>query len=101
MRSISRAIHFSSSIVVLILSVFAAGAIAQTPSVVINEINYAPTDSSNPAEFIELYNNGSTNVDLSGWKFDAGVDYTFPAATTLVAHGYVVISGSPSSFATR
>jgi hypothetical protein len=84
-----------------LLALFVLDAGAQTPAIVINEINYAPSGASNPAEFIELYNNGATNVDLSGWKFDAGVTYTFPAATTLAAHGYLVISGDTNTFAAR
>lgn len=104
MRSIQRAMHpvwFAAGAGMFLLGAFAPEANAQTPAVVINEINYAPSDANNPAEFIELYNNGATNVNLSGWKFDAGIDYTFPAATTLVAHGYVVISSDPNKFATR
>lgn len=86
----------------VLLAIFPGGrGAAQTPPVVINEINYAPSGSDNPVEFIELYNNSATNVDLSGWKFDAGVDYTFPAATTLPAHGYLVIAAAPGPFATR
>jgi len=104
MRIIQRAIHsgrFAAGMGLLLLGAFVPGATAQTPAVVINEINYAPSDTNNPAEFIELYNNSINDVDLSGWKFDAGIDYTFPAATTLPAHGYVVISSAPSTFAAR
>ena len=104
MRIIQRGIgsdQLAITMGLLLLAAFIPGAKAQSPAVVINEINYAPSDTNNPAEFVELYNNSSTNVDLSGWKFDAGIDYTFPAATTLIAHGYVVIAGAPSTFATR
>ncbi|MGC3956975.1 MAG: lamin tail domain-containing protein [Verrucomicrobiota bacterium] len=83
------------------LSLLAFSGSAQTSAVVINEINYAPRGTNNPVEFIELYNNGTNIVDLSGWKFDAGVDYTFPAATFLPAHGYVVIASEPAKFAAR
>ncbi|MFA7245510.1 MAG: C39 family peptidase [Candidatus Magasanikbacteria bacterium] len=39
--------------------------------VVINEIAYAPTYSNNcGGEWIELYNPGSTDIDLSGWKLE-------------------------------
>jgi hypothetical protein len=85
----------------LSLGPIAALATGQMPAVVINEINYAPGGTNNPAEFIELYNNSNAAVDMTGWKFDAGIDYTFPAATTLAAHGYLVISAMPSVFAAR
>ncbi len=74
---------------------------AQVPAAIINEIDYAPTDSTNPAEFIELHNPGDSALDLSGWKFDSGIDYVFPAGTALPAHGYLVISGQPAAFAAR
>lgn len=69
--------------------------------VVINEINYNESDSSNPAEFIELWNTDATAVNVGGWQFDAGVTYTFPAGTTIAANGYLVISANPATFATR
>jgi hypothetical protein len=93
---------FTAGLCLFLTISFAAALEAQTPAVVINEINYAPTTGTdNPAEFIELYNNSAAIVDLSGWKFDAGVDYTFPATTSLPAHGYAVISNAPAAFATR
>ena len=58
--------------------------------VVITEINY-----NNPGgddyEFIELFNAGSTDVDLAGYAFTSGVDYVFPAVT-VAAGQYVVIA---------
>lgn len=74
---------------------------AQAPAAVINEINYAPSGADNPAEFVELHNPGDTPLDLSGHKFDSGIDYVFPAGTTLPAHGYLVISADPAAFAAR
>jgi hypothetical protein len=84
-----------------ILTGVANAAAAQTPAVVINEINYAPGGADNPVEFIELYNHGTNDVDLSGWRFDAGVEYEFPTGTTLAAQSYLVISGDPAKFAAR
>ncbi len=79
----------------------AALAHAQSSPVVINELNYAPGGAANPAEFIELHNPGDTPVDLSGWRFDSGIDYVFPAGATLAPHGYLVLSGAPEKFAAR
>lgn len=33
---------------------------------VINEIHYQPTSSTDPTEFIELYNTAEAEIDLSG-----------------------------------
>ncbi len=85
-----------------VCAAFAADARAQTPATaVINEINYAPSDAANPAEFVELHNPGDTPLDLSGWKFDSGVDYVFPFGATLPARGYLVVSADPVVFAAR
>jgi hypothetical protein len=42
--------------------------------------------------WVELYNKGTQAVDLSGWRFDKGISYTFPAGTTLAADGYLVVA---------
>ena len=91
----------SRTIVLCVLGSLAALRGAWGGAVVINEINYAPTDSTNPAEFVELWNTGTTAIDLAGWKFDAGITYTFPIGTSIPANGYTVISAAPGTFAAR
>ena len=49
--------------------------LAQTPDIVITEINYNP-DGLDDIEFIELYNNGDM-VNLEDYTL-SGVTYTFP-----------------------
>ena len=72
-------------------------------SVVINEIFYhaRPTYADpfnavayveNPAEWIELHNRSGALVDLSGWRLDDGLNYTFPANTTLAAGAFLVVN---------
>lgn len=63
--------------------------------VVINEIHYNPPDNTVRLEFVELYNNGEEPVALDGWRFDRGVEFTFPAGTTLAPGGYLVVAESP------
>ena len=60
------------------------------PDVVITEILYDQV-GTDTIEFIELYNNGATTADLSGFYFD-GVTYTVPNGTTLAAGAYWVIT---------
>jgi len=61
---------------------------ASAENLVITELNYNPYDLTQPEEdadftdkedfeFIELYNVGDETIDLSGAKFDVGVDFTF------------------------
>ncbi|MBN2473626.1 MAG: lamin tail domain-containing protein [Pirellulales bacterium] len=66
-------------------------------SVIINEIHYDPDVKTQPVEYVELYNAGSQDVDLSGWYFSAGISYTFPPQTTLPVGGYVVVAENPTA----
>ena len=65
--------------------------------VVIHEIHYNPAERAQPLEFIELHNHGNNAVDLSGWRFDEGIDYTFPDTTTLGPGGLLVVAENPQS----
>ena len=50
-------------------AIFAIDSNYALPKIVINEINYNSSSTFNPEDWVELYNNDSTNVDLSGWIF--------------------------------
>lgn len=58
---------------------------------VINEIHYHPSNGENTGEFIELFNNGPTTIDLSGWQLNDDVDFTFPA-TSIASNDFLVIA---------
>ena len=66
-------------------------------SVVINEIMYHPSSDNDLEEFIELANVGENPVDLSGWRFGSGIDFTFPAIT-LQPGGFLVVAADVASF---
>ncbi|MEE8451635.1 MAG: lamin tail domain-containing protein, partial [Thermoguttaceae bacterium] len=66
--------------------------------VVISEIMYHPASDNPREEFIELLNRGSKSVDLTGWRIDKGVDFTFPAVT-LDAGAYLVLAADTATFA--
>jgi hypothetical protein len=79
----------------------------EVPSVVINEIDY-DQPGTDAAEFIELKNNGSTAVDLTGWTLElvngsgggAAIYLTFDlSGHTLAAGGYFVICGNAANVA--
>ena len=65
---------------------------ARTEDIVINEIMYDPISKLRRGEFIELYNRGGSTIDLSGWKFADGVNFTFPSGTTIGAGSYLVVA---------
>jgi hypothetical protein len=67
-------------------------------AVVINEIHYDPHIATEQVEFIELHNTGLSAVDLSGWRIDEGVDFTFPSGASIAAGGYLVVTQNAADF---
>jgi hypothetical protein len=64
--------------------------------VVINEIMYDPSGSDSGKEWIEIYNNGSTAVNITGWMItdqDGGDDFTFPSMSFPSGNYIVITSG--------
>src|SRR6478736_3951339 len=61
-------------------------------AVVFNEVQYHPLPGG--AEWVELHSLSGVNVDVGGWKLSGGIDYTFPAGTTVAGHGYLVVAGT-------
>ncbi|MBB5351249.1 hypothetical protein HNR46_001485 [Haloferula luteola] len=74
--------------------------VATESTVVINEVYYDPPDNGR-SEFVELFNPTSEAIDLTGWRFDAGIDYTFPAFSWIEPGGYLVVAMDPSVFLSR
>ncbi len=78
-----------------------------TPDIVINEIHADPngdangdgTVSTSGDEFIELVNNESFEVDISGWTIsdETSTRYTFPEGTVLSAGSAAVIFADTAS----
>ncbi|MBN9691872.1 MAG: lamin tail domain-containing protein [Verrucomicrobia bacterium] len=66
--------------------------------VVINEIHYDPADRTRQEEFIELHNVGPTPVELGGWRLEDGVEFTFPAGTSIPAGGFRVVAQNTAHF---
>ena len=65
--------------------------------VVITEIMYNPPESgTDTLEYLEIHNHGASAVNLDGWKFTAGIKYTF-AGTSLPANGYLVLAVKASA----
>lgn len=43
-------------------------------------------------EWVEFYNKGTQEVDLTGWSIDGGIDFSFPADTRIGAGEYLVVA---------
>lgn len=85
---ISVEVHESSS-----TSSDAVFALQATANIITTPEVVAVPEANSTQQWIELYNRGTTTVDLSGWSFDQGVSYVFPAGTTMAPGTYKVITG--------
>ncbi len=87
------------------------GGIPPEEEIVITEIMYHPNNGQPPPaagvmvedireEYLEIYNRGFSAVDLTGWRFTDGVDFTFPAVS--IGPGeYLVIAADVAAFAAK
>jgi len=73
----------------------AANQVDVTTDVVINEIQYHPFDEDPAREFVELFNRGSVEVNLTGWRFTDGIQFELPEGTKLGAGKYLVVARDP------
>ncbi len=89
-----------------------SGTPAAAGNIIVTELNYHPADptlseqvagftNSDEFEFIELMNISSGSIDLSGSRFTAGVDFTFPLNTILASSQRVIIVSNRNAFAVR
>lgn len=89
-------VPLKSKLFLLVLSASFAVS-GRAADVVINEVMYHPSSENVLEEYIELFNRGSVPVDLSGWKFTKGVDYTF--GNVVIAPGsYLVAAADLAAF---
>jgi hypothetical protein len=72
------------------------------PVLVINEIHYNPDDGAGfpdtGYEYLEIYNAEAVTVDISGYTFSLGVNFTFPPGTTLAAGEYIVVAANAANY---
>src|SRR5437899_6134585 len=87
-----------STVVAVTFFVFAIRAQAGEEDIVINEIMYHPPFDLGELQYIELYNRGTTEVDLTKWSFTKGVHFVFPDKTRVPAGEYVVVCRNPKVF---
>lgn len=77
---------------------FSVAALAQT-DIVITEIMYnSPESNTDSLEWLEIYNKGQSTIDLSGYYFTQGIEYTFPSGVSLDAGSYMILAGDSVAF---
>lgn len=76
---------------------------APAPSVVISEIFYHPPAEiygrpigvDDTAEFVEIHNLLDEPVDLTGWNFTDGIEFSFPDGLKISSGGILVVAKDP------
>ncbi len=88
-----------SSVVILLFGAVlgARVAVAVDSVVTFNELHYHPAAWETTGEWIELKNQNSVDVDMSGWRLDGGVDYVFPEGTVIGAGRYLLVAADPAA----
>jgi hypothetical protein len=72
-----------------------------TPELTVSEFNYHSADEYKSDDWIELYNYGTFDLDLSQWILSRGDDHTkfvFPVGTVIPANNYLVVPEDESQF---
>ena len=70
-------------------------------AVVINEILYRPGTGypmDAGMQWIELRNTSASSVDVGGWQFNKGVNFTFANGTTIPANGFLIVAADTVKF---
>lgn len=67
-------------------------AAVRLPRIVLSEVMYRPISGRDDDQYLELWNPGTADVDLSGWRLDDGVGCTLPAGAHLAAGDRAVIA---------
>lgn len=61
-------------------------------SIVLSELMYEPISRVPEDQYVEIHNRSTNPVNLAGWRFEAGVNFEFPAGARIPAGGYVIIA---------
>ncbi|MCH2133216.1 MAG: CotH kinase family protein [Phycisphaerales bacterium] len=73
----------------------------ETPDVIFGIVVSAPSSGDAEEEYIELVNNESVPIDISGWHLDGDVTFTFDIGSVLPAMGTAYVSPDLARFRTR
>ncbi|MBI4932171.1 MAG: CotH kinase family protein [Bacteroidetes bacterium] len=72
-----------------------------TNRIVLSEINYKSSTALDAGDWVELYNYGTVDIDISGWKFKDSVvanSFFIPQNTILAKNNYLVLCQDTAKF---
>lgn len=71
-------------------------------ALVISEVMYDPQGSDTGREWVEVYNDATSSINLSSWKFfESGTNHSLTSSqggVVIPTHGYAVIADNPTKF---
>ncbi len=59
---------------------------------------YHPSSNDDREEFIELFNQSTNTIDLTGWRFTEGIRFSFAPGTALPGQSFLVVAADPATF---
>jgi hypothetical protein len=71
------------------------------PAITFGQIEFDPPSGNQDEEFLELVNPNTAAVDISGWRLDGGIRFTFKAGTVIPAGGSLFVSPKVNVFRAR
>jgi len=71
------------------------------PDISFGTIEFNPASYNQDEEYIELINNESTAIDISGWKVTGAVEHTFQPGVVIPQGGILYISPNVKAFRSR
>ncbi len=72
-----------------------------SPAVTITAVDYNPVSANQDEEFIRLSTTESTEIDISGWTIEGGVQFTFRPGTVIERNGDLHVSPDTLAFRNR
>lgn len=82
---------------VFLLFLFSIRLVQADSTVVFSEIMYHPQTNEAALEWVELHNQMTVDMDISGWSLEEGIQFKFPEGTIVPGRGYLVVAISPAT----
>jgi len=67
----------------------------------IGAMDFKPSSGNQGHEYIQVTNPNPVAVDISGWRLDGGVDFTFKPGTVILSNGSIYVTADRNVFKTR
>jgi len=71
------------------------------PAISITAVEVTPASGNPEEEYIQISTTENTEIDLSGWHLEGGVNFTFPPGTVIERNGNLYISPASLAFRNR